>query len=324
MFSVSVGSSLFFMTLDDGRSRYIIRQLSTSRNSFVSSVCLLCGPNPMRLPHLVSTAVRLGALLGCRTTNRVQPYLAVGGGGTDCTANNGGGATMTKMIARTSNDVGTSASPALRTFVDGNASGPVLVFVHGWPDDHTMWDKQVAHLKDRCLCITTDLPGFNAEDTNAERWGCSVDEVVKRLERTVEAAGNGQPVTLVAHDWGCIYSFMLEKKRPDLVRRMVAIDIGGVLKVPPLALFIIALYHSWLIISFLLGGPIGDAMSRAFAWLVGAPLRARVARASVGYPYYHWWKRKFSKDEENVPPMMPKVPLLFLYGTAGAKKFLVS
>lgn len=31
----------------------------------------------------------------------------------------------------------------MRTFVDGNASGPTVVFVHGWPDDHTMWDTQV-------------------------------------------------------------------------------------------------------------------------------------------------------------------------------------
>ena len=105
---------------------------------------------------------------------------------------------------------------------------------------------------------------------------------------------------------------------------MVAIDIGGVLDPPPLGSIAIAMYHTWLIVSFLLGGPIGDAMSRAFAWLVAAPLRSRVARATVGYPYYHWWKKKLSKNEENVPPMMPKVPLLFLYGTAGAKKLLVS
>ena len=121
-----------------------------------------------------------------------------------------------------------------------------------------------------------------------------------------------------------MYSYMLEKKRPDLVRRMVAIDIGGVLKPPPLGAIFIVSYHLWLITAFLLGGPIGNAMSRAFAWLARAPLRSRVARASVGYPYYHLWKRKLSKTEEDVPPMMPEVPLLFLYGTAGVKKTLVS
>ncbi|CAN0517467.1 unnamed protein product, partial [Scytosiphon promiscuus] len=96
---------------------------------------------------------------------------------------------------------------------------------------------------------------------------------------------------------------------------MVTIDIGGVLKPRPLAAYMIVSYHSWLITAFLLGGPIGNAMSRAFAWLVKAPLRSRIARASVGYPYYHLWKKVLSKSKEDPPPpMMPKVPLLFLYG----------
>ena len=106
--------------------------------------------------HLASTAVRLGALFGCRT-NRVQVFRAFGGGGssgigTDFYPITRNGVTMTSgNIASTSTGderigvggAATSAGPALRTFVDGNASGPVLVFVHGWPDDHTMWDKQV-------------------------------------------------------------------------------------------------------------------------------------------------------------------------------------
>ena len=35
----------------------------------------------------------------------------------------------------------TTEQVGLRTYVDGN--GPTIVFVHGWPDDHTLWDKQV-------------------------------------------------------------------------------------------------------------------------------------------------------------------------------------
>lgn len=61
---------------------------------------------------------------------------------------------------------------------------------------------QVDHLKDRFRCVTTDLPGFGGDDANADRWGYSVDECVRRLERTVEAEGNGKPIFLVTHDWG--------------------------------------------------------------------------------------------------------------------------
>lgn len=101
-------------------------------------------PNPMRSPHLVSTAVRIGALLGCRTS-RVQGF--VGGGGSSGTGTHSTAAAkgLLKMTntATSTEPVGAYTGPALRTYVDGNARGPVLVFVHGWPDDHTMWDKQV-------------------------------------------------------------------------------------------------------------------------------------------------------------------------------------
>lgn len=61
-------------------------------------------------------------------------------------------------------------------------------------------------MKDRYRCITTDLPGFGMDgddrDAEAEKDGYSIDEVVGRLETTIEKAGNGSPVTIVAHDWG--------------------------------------------------------------------------------------------------------------------------
>lgn len=31
----------------------------------------------------------------------------------------------------------------LRTYIDGKEDGPTVIFVHGFPDDHTLWDKQV-------------------------------------------------------------------------------------------------------------------------------------------------------------------------------------
>lgn len=63
-------------------------------------------------------------------------------------------------------------------------------------------------MKDRYRCVTTDLPGFSVSDdgqehdVEAEKNGYPIDEIVRRLERTVEEAGNGSPVTIVAHDWG--------------------------------------------------------------------------------------------------------------------------
>eukprot|EP00904_Undaria_pinnatifida_P004311 jgi/Undpi1/13881/HiC_scaffold_9.g03532.m1 len=195
-----------------------------------------------------------------------------------------------------------SISPAegqqgLRTYIDGKLDGPTIVFVHGWPDDHALWDKQVAHLKDRFRCVTTDLPGFSGDDTRAEKWGYSTEEVVKRIERTCEAVGNGEPIVLVAHDFGW----------------WVLFDFPSTYDVQSSALS--------LCLAFLLGRPIGDGLARMFACILGSPSGARIARAATCYPYYYTWKHLLCSGEKP-KAMMPQCPLMFLHGTAGVKKVL--
>lgn len=104
---------------------------------------------------------------------------------------------------------------------------------------------------------------------------------------------------------------------------MVAIDVGGAVEPSPAGLLTIVSYHLWLIAAFRVGGPVGNAMARTFARLVGAPDAARVATATSCYPYYHWWKRKLDKSQEQIKALVPEVPVLFLYGTAGYKSYLV-
>lgn len=79
----------------------------------------------------------------------------------------------------------------------------------------------------------------------------------------------------------------------------------------------------WLCLAFVVGRPIGDGIARSFAWLLGSPSGSRIARASTCYPYYHTWKHILCSGEK-VRPMMPQCPLMFLHGTAGVKKLMVS
>ena len=37
--------------------------------------------------------------------------------------------------------------------------------IHGWPDTHRLWDRQVAALQDRYRCVRFALPGFDASRT---------------------------------------------------------------------------------------------------------------------------------------------------------------
>ena len=60
-----------------------------------------------------------------------------------------------------------------------------VVMIHGWPDTHRLWDRQVAALQDRYRCVRFTLPGFDAAGTGR---AYSVDDVVATIHRIVEQA----------------------------------------------------------------------------------------------------------------------------------------
>lgn len=70
------------------------------------------------------------------------------------------------------------SSTGMRTFVEGKHDGPTIVFVHGWPDDHTMWDYQV------CASYRSKLqPNFSLYFSSC-RNSFDKKERVRPLERS--------------------------------------------------------------------------------------------------------------------------------------------
>lgn len=49
-------------------------------------------------------------------------------------------------MANNYSSINPEGQQGLRTYIDGKPDGPTIVFVHGWPDDHALWDKQVMHV----------------------------------------------------------------------------------------------------------------------------------------------------------------------------------
>ncbi len=48
----------------------------------------------------------------------------------------------------------------LVVFLEGNHNKKPVVFVHGFPYDHTMWDKQVEELSSKYFCVSYDIRGL--------------------------------------------------------------------------------------------------------------------------------------------------------------------
>lgn len=48
----------------------------------------------------------------------------------------------------------------LSVYTTGNDNNQSIIFVHGFPYDHTMWNKQVDYFKEKYYCVTYDVRGL--------------------------------------------------------------------------------------------------------------------------------------------------------------------
>ena len=201
----------------------------------------------------------------------------------------------------------------------GRPALDTLVLLHGWPDSAALWDDTVAVLASRWRCVRYTLPGYAPGDVPAAH---GLAQVVEQLHQVVLQAGGGRPVTLLLHDWGCLFGYHFMRLHPALVSRVIGVDIGdagsrahqGDLNLK--AKLGVLGYQLWLALAWRIGGGLGDRMARKLAVAMHVPTPTQSIRAQMGYPYWITWTgahgsyravKAFGADE-------PRVPMLFLYG----------
>jgi len=105
--------------------------------------------------------------------------------------------------------------------VDG-AGEEVIMMIHGWPHDRSLWDAQVAAFSANYRCVRFSFP---SQRTN--KGSRSFEEVARLYADTVAAINGGRPVILMLSDWGCVYGYQFALRYPELVSRVISVGIGG-------------------------------------------------------------------------------------------------
>lgn len=210
----------------------------------------------------------------------------------------------------TTND--TIRPPQLTPRIEGAAESPTLFFMQGWPDDASVWDDMVAALRDRYRCVRFNMPNYPG--AAYRRWGYTHEEIVEGVARCIREVSPDRPVTLIAHDWGAFWAYRVQDSHPSLVSRMVAMDVGPDLKPTGGAMVFTATYQLWLASAFVIGGSIGNWMTRTIARRAHSPRQGEALNASVNYPYLYTWQAILSGKVPNLPDYAPEIPLLFVFG----------
>jgi pimeloyl-ACP methyl ester carboxylesterase len=99
-----------------------------------------------------------------------------------------------------------------------------VILLHGFPEFSYSWRKQIPALTAAGFRpIAPDLRGYNdapkPKEVEAYRLTSIIPDVVALLERS------GPPCALVGHDWGGVVAWYVAMSRPDLVDKLVVLNI---------------------------------------------------------------------------------------------------
>jgi pimeloyl-ACP methyl ester carboxylesterase len=104
----------------------------------------------------------------------------------------------------TSRQVTSEDGVRLALYESGSPKHPRIVAVHGYPDNHSVWDGVVDLLAVDHHVITYDVRGAGASDKPSGRRAYRNDRLIDDLVAVLDDVSPDRPAHLLGHDWGSI------------------------------------------------------------------------------------------------------------------------
>src|ERR1700730_878883 len=102
--------------------------------------------------------------------------------------------------------------------------GPLVLFLHGFPEFWYEWKNQLAEFSKDHLVVAPDMRGYNLSDKpNSEeqyRMSYLVDDVLSLADHF----SHGKKFVLVAHDWGGAVAWAFAIAHPELLDKLVIVN----------------------------------------------------------------------------------------------------
>jgi len=107
----------------------------------------------------------------------------------------------------------------------GPPDGPLMIFVHGWPELGLAWRRQVEHFAALgWRCVAPDMRGYGGSSVPAAPSAYALPEVVRDMLELHDALG-AAPAVWVGHDWGAPVVWNLAAQHADRVRAVAGLCV---------------------------------------------------------------------------------------------------
>ncbi len=102
--------------------------------------------------------------------------------------------------------------------------GPLILFLHGFPEFWYEWKDQLAEFSKDHLAVAPDMRGYNlsAKPTEMDQYKISV--LVEDIRALADKLSHNKKFVLVAHDWGGAVAWAFAIAHPDLLDKLVIVN----------------------------------------------------------------------------------------------------
>src|SRR6201996_5570058 len=95
---------------------------------------------------------------------------------------------------------------AVHRYSEIDPARPTILAIHGFPDNHHVWDGVAEHLAGRYNVVGYDVRGAGESSRPAKRSGYAFAQLVSDIGAVIDSLAVEQ-VHLLAHDWGSIQAW---------------------------------------------------------------------------------------------------------------------
>lgn len=102
--------------------------------------------------------------------------------------------------------------------------GPLLVFIHGFPDYWYTWSHQIDHLLATHSIAALDTRGYNRSDAPPDQAAYSMEHLVEDVAAVI-LTEEQLSATLIGHDWGGTIAWEFARTHPTMTDGLVIINM---------------------------------------------------------------------------------------------------
>lgn len=102
--------------------------------------------------------------------------------------------------------------------------GPLMLMLHGFPEFWYSWRHQIPEFAQDHKVVAIDLRGYNDSDKPEGLAAYQLSELIQDVRGVIQSLGYERCV-LVGHDWGGAIAWTFADAYPDMVERLIVLNL---------------------------------------------------------------------------------------------------